>query len=188
MCFHKNNKQINNKKKSKYLDKLFIRIFFSSILILITTLIGNKIDIKSKINKNFNFLSLSMILNSTFGNFINIEDQTVYNSNVFDSVEYNQNINIIQNNNFNGIYSLTSGIITKIIKNRKDGLYDITILSSDNFEYTYYGIKDFDLSLYHYVTQETIIGTAKEVNGIYQFNLSIYKDGKYYNFYELCES
>jgi len=188
MCFHKKDKKVlENKQKSKYIDKLFVRIFLSSILILISVLFNNKINIKEEINKNYNFLNLTRIINNTFGNFIEIKDQTVYNANVFDNVEFDGKFNIITNNNFNGVKCLTTGVITKIIRNKKEGLYNITVLGSDNYEYTYYDIKDFHLSLYTYVNQETILGTMNEEEGNFRFRLSIYKDSKYYNFYELCE-
>ena len=186
--FYKNkNKDLKKQnKKKKYLDKLFIRIFLSSLLILLSVLLFRNNKIKENFNKNFNFYNLTYLINSTFGNFIDIKDQTVYSSNIYDEVYYDGKINTVYNNSFNGVNSLTTGVITKI-ERKNNGLFNIIVLGSDNYEYIYLDLKDFNLNLYSYVNIETILGSANEENGKYKFRLIIRKDGVNYNFYEKCQ-
>lgn len=192
MDYHKilkKNKEVEkqNKKKKKLLDKLFLRIFLSSLIILLSVLLFKNTNFKEKLNKNFNFLSLTTLINSTLGNFIEIDDKAVYSSSIYDEIYFDGRINKIINNNFNGVYSLTSGVITKIERNKDTGTYNVTVLGSDDYEYIYLGLKEFDLYLYAYVTHETVLGIAEEENDKFKFSLIIRKDGVNFNFYEKCE-
>lgn len=172
----------NNKKKYFYL-----RIYLSCFLLIGLTFLNTKIDIKNKISNNINFLNFTSLINNNFGMILPLKEKLVFSSNVYDQVTFNGKINHVINLDSNYVHSLTTGIVVKIDKNHNNGTYDITILSNDNYEYTYYNLSDFNLFLYSYVDENTILGIANQENNAYTFDLSIKKKGVYYNFYELCE-
>ena len=80
----------------------------------------------------------------------------------------------------------SSGVVSKIVKN-KDKTYTITIQGIDDYVYIYDGLESIDFSIYNYVEKGTVIGLAKKENNQYTFNLTIKKDGKYYDFYDTAK-
>lgn len=184
------------KQKYSFIDKLFIRIFLSSILLL--TVFGiDKIYLKkdqkplleTSLTTNLNFLKMAELFNGLFGTFIPIDnDITVYQSQVYDRVEYDSNFNTVYNYTFEGVNVLTSGVVTKISKNA-DKTYNVTIKGSDDFDYIYYNLESIDYSIYNYVQANDILGKARynESSNSYTFGLQIYHEGVYYDFYEQAE-
>lgn len=180
-------KQEIKKKKLNYIDKLFIRIFLSS-LILLTLISIEKTKFSFLYKDNFNFLKLVKIFNGNFGSFIssNIDD-TVYNMNTYDEVFYDNNtgLNTVYNYSFDGVYNLENGIVTKIVKNSSN-LYDITIKGYDGYNYTYYNLETIDYHIYNYVGNNDIIGLSKydDTSSCFSFLLKIEKEGVSYDYYK----
>lgn len=185
------------KKKvhQNYISRLFFRIFLSS-LILLAFVVTDKITLKKSgegfftniIQRNWNFLKMTKVFNSLFGEFIPIDgDKDVYNTNVYDMVVYENGVNHVTNSSFSGVTNLTGGVITKI-KKEKDNTYTITIQGSDDYVYTYSKLTSLDYNIYNYIEAGSIIGLASEENGVYKFDLKIEKEGKVYDFYEKSET
>ena len=170
-----------NKIRSNYVTKLFLRIFLSSLLLLLLIL-GNNYAVKN--DKISNFIKIANIFNSIFGNFIPIDggnDVLVDATTLYGSINYVEGINYIDNNSFEGVYNFEAGIIIKKTKD-KDGLYTITVLSQNNICYTYIGLTTCNFNLYSYVSKKTIIGNGlQDQNGNYQFKLIIEKEGVKYD-------
>lgn len=191
----KSKDNLSDQEKSKihynYVSKLFFRIFLSSLLLLMLIMVDRVTYKKNKttiidtnIRRNWNFLKMTNVFNTLFGEFFKIDNSIdVYHANVYDNVKYENNVNYITNNSFSGVTNLTSGIITKI-KKEKDGTYTITIQGSDDFVYTYGKLSSVDYHIYTYVDASDIIGLANYDNSKYHFTLTIEKEGVYYDFYE----
>ncbi len=127
------------------------------------------------------------VFNGIFGEFIVInDDQTVDSNHLYDQITYNNNINYIINYDFSGVVATSSGVVSKIVKN-KDKTYTITIQGIDDYVYIYDGLESIDFSIYNYVEKGTVIGLAKKENSQYTFKLTIKKDGKYYDFYDTAK-
>lgn len=180
-----------NKIKSNYVTKLFLRIFLSSVILLLLVLCNNyairnnKVSFTKKtIEKNTNFIRIAYIFNSIFGNFIPIEndsDTLVDATTLYGSINYDEGINYIDNNSFDGVYNFETGIIIKKVKD-KNGLYNVTILSNDNTCYTYVGLANCNYNLYSYVNKKAIIGNSiQNKNGNYTFKLIVEKEGVKYD-------
>lgn len=163
------------KRKKKLIDKLFIQIFLSSFVLLLLVIFNkyNFMDFNNKIQKNINFTILTKQVNLLLN-----DTEKVNNEITFELVNYHNNENTFVST-FNGVSAITEGVVTKIEKN--NGLYNITILSSDDYEYTYYGLESTSCYLYEYITQGKIIGNVN-FDQKYQYKVSIYKDGKYYEY------
>lgn len=185
-------------KKRKFVIILsqnsFFRIFLSTF-ILLCLVIANKISISTKgiklseytIEKNWNFLKMVTVFNGMFGEFIVInDDQTVDSNTLYDQITYHHNVNYITNYDFSGAMATSSGVVSKIVKN-KDKTYTITIQGIDDYVYIYDGLESIDFSIYNYVEKGTVIGLAKKENNQYTFKLTIKKDGKYYDFYDTAK-
>ena len=190
----KNSYSINKKEKKKrlkYIDKLFIRIFFSSICLLLMTLASvispNYHDkIQHVFNYNINFLQISKSINTIFGNnFFNSGDAYVYSQTFYEEVEYNNQVNYISNATFAGVESLVDGVVIKIEKINQS--YNVIIQASDGIIYEYLDLESIDVNIYTYVTQGELIGKAKYLNNKYSFALKIKKDNKYISYYENCQ-
>lgn len=139
------------------------------------------------IEKNWNFLKMVTVFNGMFGEFIVInDDQTVDSNTLYDQITYHHNVNYITNYDFSGAMATSSGVVSKIVKN-KDKTYTITIQGIDDYVYIYDGLESIDFSIYNYVEKGTVIGLAKKENNQYTFKLTIKKDGKYYDFYDTAK-
>ncbi|MBR6516539.1 MAG: peptidoglycan DD-metalloendopeptidase family protein [Bacilli bacterium] len=190
----KNSYSINKKEKKKrlkYIDKLFIRIFFSSICLLLMTLASvispnNHDKIQHILNYNINFLQISKSINTIFGNnFLNSGDAYVYSQTFYEEVEYNNQVNYISSSTFAGVESLVDGVVIKIEKINQS--YNVIIQASDGIIYEYLELESIDVNIYTYVTQGELIGKAKYLNNKYSFALKIKKDNKYISYYENCQ-
>lgn len=170
----KNNK-LNNKT---YFDKLYIRIFLSSLLLLILLGGKNLLKINSfhNINNNINVLPIVNLFTKIYD--IN-NDLPVNVINNYDNIEYNSGINYITNESFNGVSVVNTGIVVKITK--KNNLYYVTIKDNEGIEYIYGNLTNLDVSLYSYVTTNKTIGTAIFNNNHYSFTIEIKNGNECYS-------
>ena len=185
--FNRKSKRIKklNKRKDKktYFDKLYIRIFLSSLLLLI--LIGGKnllkLSIIDNINNNMNILPILNLFTNM--NDFNINDLPVDLITNYENIEYSKGINYITNESFNGVATACSGIVVKIVKHNH--LYEVTIKTEDDLEYIYRGLASVDVYLYSYVVVNNTIGTASFNNQKYTFNIEIKDDKASYSLLNL---
>lgn len=188
----KENSNSNNLKKIKnnYINKLFIRIFLSSVLLLFFVL-ADHISLKRNkkpfskytLESNINYLNVINLCNSVFGNIININQEEInVNSNIiYSNIDYKNNINIISDYTKQNIVNIKEGIVIKKYKN-EDGTTSITILTNDNYYITYNNLSNTDLTIYSYVSKGTIIGTSTLIESNYVVYLTIEKEGEYYEY------
>ena len=187
---NENNKKIDleelKKKKLNFIDKLFIRIFLSSLLLLSMVVLENNFT-KTLMTKELNFLSYAKLFNGVFDGFIPVSDVPVYNLNIYDNVLYESisKENEIHNYTINFVQPLSEGVVTKIYKS-KDNKFDVYIKSIDGYSYIYKGLENIEVSIYSYVNLEKIIGTASfdDVLNCYKFKLIIEKDGECFSYYD----
>ena len=178
-------KYLKEKKKHlKFIDKVFIRIFFSSIILLLLTYFNSfNNNIKMIITENINFLSISQTIDNLFNtNFFNKGELTVYSQAFYEEVKFENEVNYISNSSFAGVESLVDGVVIKIEK--INNLYNIYIQSSDNLIYKYCNLENIDVHIYSYVTQKEVIGKAILIDDKYKFELIILKDNKQISYYE----
>lgn len=178
-------KYLKEKKKHlKFIDKVFIRIFFSSIILLLLTYFNTfNNDINVKISENINFLSISKTIDNLFNtNLFNKGELTVYSQAFYEEVKFENEVNYISNSSFAGVESLVDGIVIKIEK--RNELYNIYIQSSDNLIYKYCNLESIDVHIYSYVNQKDVIGKAVFDDEKYKFELIILKDNKPLSYYE----
>lgn len=178
-------KYLKEKKKHlKFIDKVFIRIFFSSIILLLLTYFNtfnNAINVK--ILENINFLSISKTIDNLFNtNLFNKGELTVYSQAFYEEVKFENEVNYISNSSFAGVESLVDGIVIKIEK--RNELYNIYIQSSDDLIYKYCNLESIDVHIYSYVNQKDVIGKAVFSDEKYKFELIILKDNKPLSYYE----
>ncbi len=166
----------NNKQKS-YFDKLYIRIFLSSLLLLI--LLGGEnifnLHISSIINQNINILPIVNLFTSIY----DINDIEVSLEKHYEEIIFKHPDNIIKSSSFNGVLAIEEGIVTKITK--ENNLYSVTVLSEKGINYTYRDITNIDITIYSYIKKGTIIGGSKMVDGIYTFAVSIYNQDQIFS-------
>ena len=178
-------KYLKEKKKHlKFIDKVFIRIFFSSIILLLLTYFNTfNNDINVKISENINFLSISKTIDNLFNtNLFNKGELTVYSHAFYEEVKFENEVNYISNSSFAGVESLVDGIVIKIEK--RNELYNIYIQSSDDLIYKYCNLESIDVHIYSYVNQKDVIGKAVFDDEKYKFELIILKDNKPLSYYE----
>ena len=178
-------KYLKEKKKHlKFINKVFIRIFFSSIILLLLTYFNSfNNNIKIIITENINFLSISQTIDNLFNtNFFNKGELTVYSQAFYEEVKFENEVNYISNSSFAGVESLVDGVVIKIEK--INNLYNIYIQSSDNLIYKYCNLENIDVHIYSYVTQKEVIGKAILIDDKYKFELIILKDNKQISYYE----
>lgn len=177
-------------KKLKILDRIFIKIFLSSLLLLSLVLANkyaqNKVDYL--MNQNINFIKIGNLFSGSLGFVLpNENDITVYSRFSYDCVVYDEEtkINHVYLFTTDAIKPLTSGIVTKIVKN-KDHSYNVYITDSSNITYGYLNLQNFDYHIYSFVTNEMIIGKAKynENENLFCFDLTIEEKGVYHDYYE----
>lgn len=178
-------KYLKEKKKHlKFIDKVFIRIFFSSIILLLLTYFNtfnNVINVK--ILRNINFLSISKTIDNLFNtNLFNKGEVTVYSQAFYEEVKFENEVNYISNSSFAGVESLVDGIVIKIEK--RNELYNIYIQSSDDLIYKYCNLESIDVHIYSYVNQKDVIGKAVLSDEKYKFELIILNDNKPLSYYE----
>ena len=163
---------------------MFIRIFFSSIILLLLTYFNTfNNDINVKISENINFLSISKTIDNLFNtNIFNKGELTVYSQAFYEEVKFENEVNYISNSSFAGVESLVDGIVIKIEK--RNELYNIYIQSSDDLIYKYCNLESIDVHIYSYVNQKDVIGKAVFDDEKYKFELIILNDNKPLSYYE----
>lgn len=185
--------QYTKRKKNdkSYFDKLFMKIFLSSLIVLVSVISNNlyqnkniKLDLLSKFNSSINVIKILDSLNDSVFKFIEKDTTQVYSKDIYDEVEYKNNINYVRNDSMNYVKNLVSGYVTKIIVD--DLGYTVTVKGIDNLEYIYSGVKSIDVKLYQYVDDSTIIGLAvyNDRNKKYEFMLIIKEEHRCYSFYD----
>lgn len=181
------NEKKEKKKHIKFIDKVFIRIFFSSLVLLFLTYFQTiENGFTKSIKNNINFLSISTKIDNLFGsNLFNKGELTVYSQTFYEEVKFENEVNYITNSSFAGVETLVDGVVIKIEKN--DNLYNVYIQSSDNIIYKYCNLESIDIHIYSYVKQKDVIGKARLINDVYQFELYIIKDNKFISYYENSE-
>ncbi len=179
------------KKKIKYIDKLFIRIFFSSLLLLIVTYFTSfdnkfKNKITNAFDENINFLQLTNKVDSLFLNkLFNKGDITVYSKAFYEQVEYKNGVNYVSNSSTSAVESLVDGVVIKIEK--ANNLYSVYIQSIDDVIYEFRNLESIDVFIYSYVSQGEVIGKGVYDNTYYRFELLINKGNEYLNYYDNSE-
>ena len=181
------NEKKEKKKHIKFIDKVFIRIFFSSLVLLFLTYFQTiENGFTKSIKNNINFLSISTKIDNLFGsNLFNKGELTVYSQTFYEEVKFENEVNYITNSSFAGVETLVDGVVIKIEK--IDNLYNVYIQSSDNIIYKYCNLESIDIHIYSYVKQKDVIGKARLINDVYQFELYIIKDNKFISYYENSE-
>ena len=118
----------------KHKNNFFKRLFISSVLLLIYTVISTYSNISLKfISKPMNITHFGNILIGTFNDeFKNKTTQT--STIIFDQIKYQNDENIIFSST-NSVINLKPGIVIKIEK--KDSLYNVTIQTKNNLYYQY---------------------------------------------------
>ena len=175
------------KKHLKFINKVFIRIFFSSILLLLFTFVSTYSNaIENLMTKNLNFLSISNKINSLFNsNLFNTGELNVYTQAFYEEVKFENAVNYISNSSFSGVESLVDGVVIKI--ERINNLYNVYVQSSDNIIYKYCNLESIDVHIYSYLNQKDVIGKAVYKNDHYEFELIIIKDNQYLSYYDNIE-
>ena len=97
---------------------------------------------------------------------------------MFECINFQDDTNYLVST-FNAATNILEGVVIKIEK--QNNLYNITVLTTDDYEYTYKGLSSVDCYLYEYLPQGKIIGELSYENN-YQYLVQIYKDGKYYEY------
>lgn len=167
----KKRKSFKNENKKTYFDKLYIRIFLSSILLFLLISAKNifKLDLVNHLNSNINVIPILNLFTNIYE--FNHKDLEVNLTTNYENINYLEGVNYITNESFNGVSSAATGIVIKI--NKIDDLYYVTIKSENNLEYTYGGLSSIDVSLYSYVVVNNIIGSAQTINNHYTFTIEI---------------
>ena len=179
------NNQHLKKQQKTFFDKLYIRIFLSSILLLLLVLSKNifKINDISMINNHMNIFPLIQLFTNVYE--LNNKDLQVNLSTNYESIKYQNGINYITNESFNGVNSASTGIVVKINKN--DNLYSITIKDEKEFEYTYNGLINLDVSLYSYVLVNDVIGSVENKDNYFSYTITITKNNNFYSLLNIYE-
>lgn len=180
-------------KKTNIIDKIFKRVFLSSLLLLTLVLLDNsnlkiKKSIKYLINHNINFMKIGNLFSGSLGIWVpNENDITVFYKNSYDFVKFDADhkVNNVYLYSTDGVKPLTSGIVTKITRN-SDNTYNIYVTDSNGITYGYLNLISYDFHIYSFVSPENIIGLAKydQNETVFTFNLTIEEKGEYYDFNE----
>ncbi len=179
---------VKKNKKLRYIDRLFKRIFLSSILLLLLVLSDKYVNIKSIINHNFNFLKLANVLigKTDLVDFKDL-DVLVYKKETYDLVTFDGKYNKVENIGTDGVVSLTSGVVIKTEK--ENNYYNLYIQGVDGLVYGYLHLESIDFHIYDYVSSNTIIGKASydSESTSFKFMLTINDNGTYYDYYQKAE-
>lgn len=180
-----NNKENISNVDKTFFDKLFYRIFLSSLVLL--TYVGMErifnyftvdFNLSTYLMENINFIKVIKKFNNTIYKFIDDDLLIdVYSVDFYSNVSYYNGVNQVKLENSNSVNNLVSGYVVKIEKN--DDLYSVTIKGIDGLEYQFIGLTSIDIIMYQYLEAGQIIGVANfdKVYGIYFFDLII-KDKK----------
>lgn len=179
------NKLHLKKQQKTFFDKLYIRIFLSSILLLFLLLTKNifKINEVNIINNHMNIFPLIQLFTNVYD--FNNKDLQVDLSTNYEYINYKNGINYITNESFNGVNSASTGIVIKISKHKN--IYSVTIKDENEFEYIYDGLNNLDVSLYSYVLVNDVIGSVESKDSCFRYTITINKNDKTYSLLNIYE-
>lgn len=184
-----------NRNKKRYISNLITRILLTIVFVLF-------ILIMNKYNKSLSAEFKNNLFNKSL-NFIKVNDlsQKLLGKDVFYYQGNNESIEVLSNNfdanikekfydsekmivsNDLPIGSISSGVVV-YIGNKENYGNTIIIQGIDGFNIWYGNIKDVNVSLYDYVEEHNLIGSA-DGDFIY---LLIEKDNKYYTYDEYIQN
>ena len=171
------------KNLKKFLNKVLI-----SLVLLIGSLIFIKISPENKdnfkkvvFNDTFKFNKFNNFYEKYFGSF-NIKKEVPVISKKIDYTNGEKYLNGIKLNLENNIVnSISTGIV--VFKGNKDEINNLVIVqSSDGFDIWYGLLENINVSIYDYINEGALIGSANKV-----FYLAITKDNKFYSYDEYKE-
>lgn len=187
-----NNKYKNNEVDKTFFDKLFFRIFLSSILLLmivgvdkVCSMYNSNFNINMYLTENINFIKILKGFNNTVFKFIDEDTlKEVYDVDFYSNVSYSDGVNQIKLVDSNGVNNLVSGYVIKIEKNNKT--YNIYIKGIDGLDYCFIGLSSIDVSIYEYVEAGEILGLANfdDIYEIYFFDLIIKDKEEVYSYFD----
>lgn len=179
------NKLHLKKQQKTFFDKLYIRIFLSSILLLFLLLTKNifKINEVNIINNHMNIFPLIQLFTNVYD--FNNKDLQVDLSTNYEYINYKNGINYITNESFNGVNAASTGIVVKISKHKN--IYSVTIKDENEFEYIYDGLNNLDVSLYSYVLVNDVIGSVESIDSCFRYTITINKNDKTYSLLNIYE-
>lgn len=175
-----------SKDKKSYIDKLFLRIFLSSVVLLLLCLFDEflpNLKFNNYLNSNLNFVKFVKIFNKTPLQLIDEEELlSVYEDDIYEEVSFDNGINYINNHSYSAVENLVAGYVSKI--NYHNNVYTVVITGIDGNEYHFNNLESLDVSIYEYVKPKEIIGKAMYVDGNYCFELVINDNGRRISFYD----
>ncbi len=167
-------------EKRTYFDRLYFRIFLSSILLLSLVVVGKYItpNISEILLEHNNVLSIIDKLNIPL---LKNDEQSVSNYQMYENITFENGINFVSSDSFSGVNAFESGIVVEI--KRINDTYEILVKDSDGIEYYYHGLESIDCYLYQYVSAGDIIGKAEYKKGFYMFSIMILKKNELLDIY-----
>lgn len=187
---NKNKKVSSNILKSKYISFLFTRTLLAIIVILVSAIYVNMNDknlknYKEKLfEKSLSFNKISKSYNKVFGKVLPLEIEKGTTKTVFnDGLSYSK-IDKYENGfkldmTSNAVTSLYDGIVV-FIGNKDNYKNTVIVQGSDGVDIWYGNVSNVSVTLYDYITKDTIIGEAADNTLYLVFN----KENEYLGYEE----
>lgn len=187
---NKNKKVSSNILKSKYISFLFTRTLLAIIVILVSAIYVNMNDknlknYKEKLfEKSLSFNKISKSYNKVFGKVLPLEIEKGTTKTVFnDGLSYSK-IDKYENGfkldmTSNAVTSLYDGIVV-FIGNKDNYKNTVIVQGSDGVDIWYGNVSNVSVTLYDYITKDTIIGEAADNTLYIVFN----KENEYLGYEE----
>lgn len=187
---NKNKKVSSNILKSKYISFLFTRTLLAIIIILVSAIYVNMNDknlknYKEKLfEKSLSFNKISKSYNKVFGKVLPLEIEKGTTKTVFnDGLSYSK-IDKYENGfkldmTSNAVTSLYDGIVV-FIGNKDTYKNTVIVQGSDGVDIWYGNVSNVSVTLYDYITKDTIIGEAADNTLYLVFN----KENEYLGYEE----
>lgn len=188
---HNKNKRVSsNILKSKYISFLFTRTLLAIIVILVSAIYVNMNDknlknYKEKLfEKSLSFNKISKSYNKVFGDVLPLEIEKGTTKTVFnDGLSYSK-IDKYENGfkldmTSNAVTSLYDGIVV-FIGNKDNYKNTVIVQGSDGVDIWYGNVSNVSVTLYDYITKDTIIGEAADNTLYLVFN----KENEYLGYEE----
>ena len=185
-----NKKVSSNILKSKYISFLFTRTLLAIIVILVSAIYVNMNDKNLKIykeklfEKSLTFNKISKSYNKVFGKVLPLEIEKGTTKTVFnDGLSYSK-IDKYENGfkldmTSNAVTSLYDGIVV-FIGNKDTYKNTVIVQGSDGVDIWYGNVSNVSVTLYDYITKDTIIGEAADNTLYLVFN----KENEYLGYEE----
>ena len=187
---NKNKKVSSNILKSKYISFLFTRTLLAIIVILVSAIYVNMNDKNLKIykeklfEKSLSFNKISKSYNKVFGKVLPLEIEKGTTKTVFnDGLSYSK-IDKYENGfkldmTSNAVTSLYDGIVV-FIGNKDTYKNTVIVQGSDGVDIWYGNVSNVSVTLYDYITKDTISGEAADNTLYLVFN----KENEYLGYEE----